>query len=69
MVANPPSHPASRENGAEQAMIRSTPLAETSSANIDKNSSLISRQVEAEAASVDQKIEKLQSLLKMAKNN
>ena len=51
-------------------MMRSTPLAETSTANIiDKSSSLISRQVEAEAASVDEKIEKLQSLLKMAKGN
>ena len=33
----------------------------------EKNSSLIGRQVEAEAASVDEKIEKLQNLLKMAK--
>jgi len=35
----------------------------------DKNSSLIGRQVEAEAASVDEKIEKLQNLLKMAKGS
>ena len=35
----------------------------------EKSSSLIGRQVEAEAASVDEKIEKLQNLLKMAKNN
>ena len=35
----------------------------------DKSASLIGRQVQAEAASVDQKIEKLQNLLKMAKNN
>ena len=34
----------------------------------EKSSSLIGRQVEAEAASVDEKIEKLQNLLKMAKN-
>ena len=33
----------------------------------NKSSSLIGRQVEAEAASVDEKIEKLQNLLKMAK--
>ena len=38
-----------------------------SSGGPDKNASLIGRQVEAEAASVDQKIEKLQNLLKMAK--
>lgn len=37
------------------------------SGNFDKSSSLIGRQVEAEAASVDEKIEKLQNLLKMAK--
>ena len=35
----------------------------------DKSSSLIGRQVEAEAASVDEKIEKLQNLLKMAKGS
>ena len=38
-----------------------------SSGGPDKSSSLIGRQVEAEAASVDSKIEKLQNLLKMAK--
>ena len=36
---------------------------------MQKSSSLIGRQVEAEAASVDEKIEKLQNLLKMAKGN
>ena len=35
----------------------------------NKSSSLIGRQVEAEAASVDEKIEKLQNLLKMAKGS
>ena len=37
------------------------------SGTFDKTSSLIGRQVEAEAASVDEKIEKLQNLLKIAK--
>ena len=40
-----------------------------SGAALDKSSSLIGRQVEAEAASVDEKIEKLQNLLKMAKGS
>jgi len=39
------------------------------SGTYDKSSSLIGRQVEAEAASVDEKIEKLQNLLRMAKGS
>lgn len=42
-----------------QQPTRTMPLGESSAANFDKSSSLISRQVEAEAASVDEKIEKL----------
>ena len=62
------SQPSSRQPTAE-ANKRDKPSAQDVLASYDKSSSLISRQVEAEAASVDEKIEKLQNLLKMAKGN